>query len=422
MILEVTRVGQEYRVTAEFASVRFRSLTPHHDGPTAIIECLDLTIGGKPHVDRLNLLSSRGRAALASALSGRWGGRPWSEIIDDACFEVYRRLTEGEAPAPLIAHAPSPDAWLIDGLIPLDEITVLYADGGSLKSWFALALSVAALRNEPLAPAARWCVRQCLSVLYLDWETDRRTHERRLWRLCQGYACSPPADIHYLSLRGQPLHTTIDSLASHTAKLGTDLLILDSLGMACGDEPETAQANLRTLGALSTLPGTKLVLAHVNAQTATQPSGPGRPYGSVFIRNTARSAIEARAEPEEGGALVTYHHRKANDAPLLPAGAIRWAFEAWHSGTGGGAVTLYSTAPDLQHASISTQIEALLASGSQSVATLAELLDHPEGTIRKELHRLEKRGRVVQTATHSPGRGHKNLWGLVDRKRGTVDP
>jgi hypothetical protein len=410
--LSITRVGDEYRVMAGQASLRFRSLTPHHDGPTAIVEALDMALGGRPHVDRLALLSSRTRAALAKTLAARWDGHRWSDILDDACHAIYEAVSTGEPAESLRPEAPMPGDSLIEGLIPLDQITVLYADGGSLKSYFALALAVAALRNEPLVSSARWCVRRCQSALYLDWETDRRTHARRLWRLLQGLQIEAPEGLHYLGLKGRPLHTAAQHLAGEVARLGVDLLIVDSLGMACGDEPETAVANLRTLGALSSLPGTKLVLAHVNAVTATSPNGPGRPYGSVFIRNTARSAIEARSEPDgEHAQLVTYYHRKSNDGRELPPSAIRWEFPA------GGGVVLYAAQPDLAHAPIPDRILGALDEGEKSVASLSESLGVSEPVVRSALARLEKRGIVDRVDDGLSGRGKKALWIRIDEKR-----
>lgn len=415
--LSLTKVGDEYRVLVGQASLRFRHMTPHHDGPTAIIEVVDLSLGGRPLIDRLALLSSRTRASLAKTLSYRWGEHPWSEILDDACFAVYERFNEGEPAAALEPERPEQDAWLIDGLIPLHGTTVLFADGGSLKSWFALALGLAGLRNEPLAQAARWCVRRVKHVLYLDWETDKRTHARRLWRLCSGLGLThAPEGLSYMRLSGRPLHTSIQSIAGEVARLGADLVIVDSLGLACGDEPETAFANLRTLGTLSSLPATKFVVTHVNAQTATNPNGPGRPYGSVYVNNVARSTIEARSEPQgEGGVTVTYHHRKANDTMLAPAGALTWLF----SDRPDGPVTIEATEPDLTHAKLPDRILDALRGGGKTVASLSEELTATGPTIRSALARLEKRGNVIQLGMATGGRGAKGLWGLVDTKRGS---
>jgi hypothetical protein len=426
--LDIKKVGDEYRVLAGAVSLRFRSLTPHHDGPTAIVECLDLTIGGRPHVDRLSLLSSRTRSSLSKTLAARWPDHGWSDILDDACHAVYDAMGKGDPAVDLAPEEPKPDDCLVEGLIPLDQITVLYADGGSLKSYFALALALAAIRNEPVAPAARWCVRQCLRVLYLDWETDQRTHARRLWRLSKGLGITPPEGISYLRMTGRPLHATIQSVTSEVTRLGADLLVIDSLGMACGDEPETAQANLRTLGALATLPGTKLVLAHVNAQTAIAPNGPGRPYGSVFIRNTARSAIEARGEPDgDSGQLVTYHHRKANDGPLLPPSAIRYHFAS------DGSVSLTSAEPDLQHAGTGERVYAILRprtlgkyadsnGNGLSVRTISDRLDLTDSATRAALHRLEKRSLAESDEAGGHGRGDKTLWFRADAKRSDKVP
>jgi hypothetical protein len=416
--LSVTKVGDEYRVLVDKVALRFRSLTSHHDGPTAILEVVDMLAGGRPHVDRLALLSSRTRATLAKTLAIRWGDHPWSVILDDACHAVYEAFSAGEPAESLEPEEPDETAWLVDGLIPLDATTVLYADGGSLKSWFALALGVAALRNEPLANSARWCVRRRRSVLYLDWETDRRTHGRRLYRLLAGLGLeSCPEGLAYMRLAGRPLHISIQSVAGEVSRLGADLVIVDSLGLACGDEPETAAANLRTLGVLSTLPTTKLVVTHVNAQTAVTPNGPGRPYGSVYVRNVARSAIEARSEPQgDGRVLVTYYHRKANDTELAETTALTWCFSKFLS----GPVTVEVADPDLQHATLPERIEQALGRGAKSATLLAEELGTPANAIRATLGRMEKRNTVVRIEEYEAGRGKKGMWGLIDRKRNTL--
>jgi hypothetical protein len=156
------------------------------------------------------------------------------------------------------------------------------------------------------------------------------------------------------------------------------------------------------------------VLHHITNASATAGNVPTRPYGSTYIRNLARSAIEARAEPDGTDTLVTYHHRKANDAPLHQPLAIRYAFDRMTD-----ALTLYSATPDLQHAALPEKILAALAQGDKTVAGLAEILDHTQATIRSALMRLEKRGKVEQVATVSGGRGKMSLWRLVDTNRGT---
>jgi len=320
-------------------------------------------------------------------------------------------MTVGEPPTVLTPEEPTADAWVIEGLVPLDDITLLFADGGSMKSYFALALALAGLRNEPLATSARWCVRRMQSVLYLDWETDRATHARRLWRLLKGLECESPRNLHYLNLKGQPLHLSLPTVVAAVASTGADFLIVDSLGYACGDEPEAALTNLRTLSALSTLPGTKLVITHVNSTTATSPNGPGRPYGSVYVRNGPRSAIEARSEPDEHGALVTYYQRKNNEGPEAKPTAIRFTFSP------NGALTMHSAEPDLQHAGIAERILSLLDSKGKTVADISEELDANEHTVKSALHRLEKRCKVDQLETGTGGRGKKSLWVRVDTKR-----
>ena len=58
---------------------------------------------------------------------------------------------------------------------------------------------------------------------------------------------------------------------------------------------------------------TRLVLAHVSKAAADQLSGAARPYGSVFVRNLARSAWELRRAEEAGPdeLLIAAYHRKS---------------------------------------------------------------------------------------------------------------
>jgi hypothetical protein len=122
----------------------------------------------------------------------------------------------------------------------------------------------------------------------------------------------PPGAILY-----RPMHR---ALADDAPRLRADLarhrvgfVIVDSLAPAAGVEPESADSTIRAMNALRSFTGTtRLVLAHVSKAAADQASGAARPYGSVFVRNLARSAWELRRAEEAGGdeLLVAAYHRK----------------------------------------------------------------------------------------------------------------
>src|SRR5262249_58943095 len=107
-------------------------------------------------------------------------------------------------------------------------------------------------------------------------------------------------------------------LRADLARPEVGFVIVDSLAPAAGVEPESADSTIRAMNALRSFTGTtRLVLAHVSKATADQASGAARPYGSVFVRNLARSAWELR-RAEEAGAdelLLAAYHRKPNGGP-----------------------------------------------------------------------------------------------------------
>src|SRR3989442_2622213 len=104
-------------------------------------------------------------------------------------------------------------------------------------------------------------------------------------------------------------------LRADVARHGVELVIVDSLAPACGAEPEGADAAIRAMNALRSFAGTtRLVIAHVSKLAADQPKGATRPYGSVFVRNLARSAWELRRSDEADEELVVAaYHRKRNE-------------------------------------------------------------------------------------------------------------
>src|SRR5262249_24710288 len=154
--------------------------------------------------------------------------------------------------------------------------------------------------------------------LILDWETCRAEHEDRLAAIMGGLGLSEPPRIYYRPM-SRALADDIVTIRRELARVGTGLLIVDSLAPACGSEPEGADAAIRTLNALRTLPATKLVIAHVS-KAAAEARGPSKAFGSAFVMNLSRNCWEIRkAEEETEDLVIGCFHRKVNRGRLLPA-------------------------------------------------------------------------------------------------------
>lgn len=410
----VKPIGDSVWVIWPEQTFEFSRFHESRDTLTAELAVVAPTRGGLLHWARLNLASTQGRNAVAKSLEEADPTTAWRVTLEQACRLVARHLRAGEPAEPLVAAALNGTRWLVEPLVPLGDMTVLFGDGGAGKSLLALALAIAGIQGHPLSQA--WRVGPVQRVLYLDWESDRATHGDRLWSLTSSRERLPDGVILHRRL-WRPLTDGLEQIRADADRHHADLIICDSLGAACGPEPEGADAAVRTLMALRGLPGTKLIIAHVSKASAEQSRS--RPFGSVYVQNLARSVIEARrldTPDEESEMTVSLYHRKANSGRLSKASALTFSWEV------DGSITVQGANPDLTAAGLGLQILEALLLGNASVATLANDLEATRGTVRKELARLKKRGKVTEVATHEGENKKETLWGLLDTKRGNYEP
>jgi archaellum biogenesis ATPase FlaH len=411
--IQVQPIGDRYLVTVPDLVLEFAHVRDHTEGLAAELTIYRVATGDR-HWGKLSLASPPSRAASVKAAE-RSGPCPGlAAILDEACFQIVQRERLGTPAAPLLAMPPSPDAWLVPGLLPLGETSILYGDGASGKSLLALALALAGCTGFPLGKAERWRVAPLRGALYLDWESRREDHAERLWGLSRIHGAGEPVETIRYRAMTRGLGEELTAVAQDCAAAPTDLVIVDSLGAAAGAEPESADAAVRTLNALRTLaPATRLVIAHVSKAAAELDKGRPKPYGSVYVSNLARSTVLALASDQVAAdeLTVTYHHTKVNRGPRMPARALSFAFD-------GGEIDVRAVDPDLTRAGLPERIIAALRDGAESVAVLAKHLGAKEGTLRSTLTRLEKRGNVVRIGESGRGRGQETQWGLAFTKRG----
>lgn len=400
-----------WAVWPERATFEFSRIHEHGDTLSAELSVVSVTAGELSWA-RLNIASTQGRATLAKTLEEREPTEDWRTLVDRSCRLMAAQLRKGTPAVPLIAAPPETARWLVDGLIPHGQITVLCGDGGTGKSYLALTLALASVLQR--APSARWTVAPTQRVMYLDWESDRTEQQARLWGLAQGLASEPGDGLILHRTMRRPLKDEIVALRGEVATQNVDFVVADSLGPACGPEPETADAAVTTLLALRSLAVTVLVLAHVSKASADA-KAPARPFGSVYVQNLARSVIEARRSEgdDDGGFTLSLYHRKSNHGRLVKPSALRFDFEPT------GVVRVGPGEADVAGASLAFQILDVLKNGSKESAALIEALDCSPGTLRSALSRLEKRGMVTRLGDAGQGRGNKSQWALLDTKRGT---
>lgn len=386
-------------------TMEFSRFVDHRDTLMAEISVTSEQAGAL-HWAKLNLASTQTRTALVRVLEEAESSQPWRSLVEAACRMVVDHWRAGEPATALRPAAPSAGRWLVEPYVPLGEITVLFGDGGAGKSLLALALALAGLIGHPLGNL--WRIQPLRRVLYLDWESDAQAHAERLWALSQPLEAPPEGAILHRRLY-RPLTEDLSTIRADCDRHEADLVVVDSLGAACGPEPEGADAAVRTLMAIRGLRGTKLVVAHVSKQGADT-KGPARPFGSVYVGNLARSTIEFRRQ-EEGGAgddgfAVTLYHRKNNHGRLGRAAgfAFEWGID--------GALAVRRAEPDLSSTSLATRVLASLRSGGMAADAIADELDVPARSVKSALARLDQQQKVTRLESVSGGRGNKTLWGL----------
>jgi hypothetical protein len=103
------------------------------------------------HHARVNLTSTRSRAELTNTLKRRQDGLDWDRIVEGTSTLALEAMRNGE-PAILLRDAQRPpDAgWLLPPLVLGRLPSILFGDGGSLKSYIALAAAVSIHTDQDL--------------------------------------------------------------------------------------------------------------------------------------------------------------------------------------------------------------------------------------------------------------------------------
>lgn len=275
---------------------------------------------GHIHQARFNLTSTTARTSVAKVLQQRSAAPEvdWLDLLEDLCRRVLAADREGD-PVAKVGALPMElrENYRLDPLMPLDQVTILFGDGGVGKSTLATAIAVSV--QEGVSVVEHWVARQA-PVLYLDWEAGRAALNRRVRGVAMGAHIPRVVQIDYLDCRRRgPLHGFAEDVARMVDREGYGLVVVDSVGMASGTGGEGGDANetaLRLFGAFGFIGTTILAIDHVNKVDAETTSKRSRPYGSIFKSNLARATYEMRRS--ESSQVVGVYHMKVNDGPLQP--------------------------------------------------------------------------------------------------------
>ncbi len=260
---------------------------------------------------------------------------------------------------------------LIPPVVLASQPTVWFGDGGSAKSYLALAAGLSIHAGSDLLGGLD--PRQRLRVAYLDWESEAWDHCERMRRLISGPELP---DIVYVPCHGLPLSRQVDRLQHVIREHDVGFIIIDSLALAADGAPEDSQAATSFFNALHRLGLGALCLAHVNRGGDTE-----RPFGSTFWHNGARMTWYVKASENEDGSLtVTMYNRKASGSAKSAPTAFRIDFR--DSAT---TITLADarTEQTASKKSLGWRMEEALRAGALTYEGLAERVNSEPDTVRR---------------------------------------
>jgi len=350
---------------------------------------------------RLNLTSVSGRESFRRQLDEMFGKEVrWTAALNRVC-DMVRAAWESRDPTVLLSEAPEvPTAHLLYPYVLAEEPVILFGQGGSFKTYLALSWALSISTGEQFLGASPSAD---LAVLYIDYESSAWRLRQRMEYLMAGVGLHdtyPP--VLYWPANGLPLYEMVSALRRKIREANIGWVVIDSAAMACGHDPEKADAATRYFNALARLQRPTLSLAHV-----VKPRGDGAetkyPFGSIFWHNGARLTWNIQMTKYGDEAHIGLFNRKGNDdREHEPIGLkVRFEPDAVHIGREDLGIE-YET-----ERSAGSRVADALVPGPRSVKELASELSTSEATIRQALHRLETAAKI---GTHQD---RSSLWSLI---------
>lgn len=348
---------------------------------------------------RANLLSTPTMNSIAKRLKENSTDIPWIEVLTYIAGKTREIARRGE---PAEEIWPSKDdiltpSYLLEPILYLNHPAVIFGDYGSLKSLFGLVIAYAVQLPYYDNKLGLGVGKESTRCLFLDYEDDTDSFQRRLGALERGFGQTMPVLYRRMT---NTVSDSVEQLQRIIADKGIGLLIIDSLGPAARGNLNDPEPAIKYHAALRQLGVTSLTLAHNSKDQLTKRR---TIFGSVFFTNLARSVWECKSEQEtgEGEAIICLKHTKANLSRLHPPLGYRFTF------TDNSIAVIKANLRDTGlsgEVPLSLRIKDLLRDGAMPVKEIAEVLEANEASIRTIINRMaNKKGILVKVG---------ESWGL----------
>lgn len=350
---------------------------------------------------RINLLSLSARESLVRTIQNNCISQelqylPWRAIINQVVNYTIFELRRGEPVIHLNGnYGKEAPAFLLPPLFVANAANIIYADRSSAKSLFMTAISILLSLpwyDNPLGLPINHDEKH--TVLFADWENDADITGWNKECLLRG-AGLDGIELPYLHC-SRPLADSLDHILERVTEAKADVLIIDSLGMAVGDDLNLTKPAFAFFAALRQIPVTPIIIGH----TSKNPESKRKTvYGNAYYENEARSIWEVAKQQSPGSneLTITLFHRKP--APFVPFHnplGFKFVFEGDKTTieTSDAATDARdkgdTSGPDIVFATIAESDHAL---GPKEIYELNNG-DIPQGSIRQYCYRLKEAGKI----------------------------
>jgi hypothetical protein len=237
-------------------------------------------------------------------------------------------------------------------------------------------------------------------VMVADWETDVDTDVEIVDAILAGAGIRERPPIFYRRMVAS-LPESAAIVRREIAHLGIGAFIGDSLGMARGGEPESADMTLRLFAAARSLGVPVLFTDHVtNREANDDKNGAVKPFGSAYTWNSSRlvwTMDKAQTEGEDSSITVALVNRKRNNGRLLPRRGYRIEFEGEDDRLQAVHFRLADLVRDYpEKATLRQRILAELSGGPMAVDALVSELAVDEKQVGTRVGEMVRRGELVR--------------------------
>jgi len=355
------------------------------------------------HEAQYNLGSARTMQGLATYMQSVYDVGDWATRIQELSYLVRKATRSGEKAESLDPDSDVPPLeWILYPLIVKGYPNIIFGEGGLGKSLIAMVAN-ACVTIPWKYNGLQLTVPDTINSFTLDWESDGVTTLRRWQQLKYGMGLdSKPMNYLHCSM---PFADDIDRIVREITPVDPELLIMDSLAMACGrrdlNDPQTA-TEFYTIA--RQIDKTMLIIAHTSKEQGNRKTV----FGSAFFNYYARNVWEVRAGQRESRNVITFglFHVKDNYTGRFPPMGFKIIFG--ENGIKVGRIDLKKDAVLSEEQPLYRRAQQILTSqGHKGTLELADLL----GTQAKKLKGLLNKYKDIF-------QHYEDGWGILAESEG----